>query len=169
MNLPLIDGRQPFILECNGRFSVITYDVNPPLFLNAAGEWHQPNCDGDTIHRLKSRQEAEAFVMERVAKNHKGAEMKTDDHEVIEVQVKTSVCVTLRLKRGDAESMLLEELCRVLDGVLDDAKRTGSMVSKDREIFVEYDIGPNWDMVPEDDCELTSSEVGLFPDECDDD
>jgi hypothetical protein len=93
--------------------------------------------------------------------------MKTS--EIVEVQVKTSVCVTLRLKRDDAESMLLEELCRVIDGVLDDAKQSGQMVSKDREIFVEYDIGPNWNMVPEDDCELTSSEVGLFPDELEED
>ena len=91
-----------------------------------------------------------------------------DDQEIIEVQVKTSVCVTLRMKRGDAESMLLEELCRVLDGVLADAKQTGQMVSRDREIFVGYDIGPNWNMVPEDDCELVSSEDGLFPNEQDD-
>ncbi len=71
IDLPLIDGRQPFILECNGLFSVITYDVHPPLFLYADGEWRRPEAGVDDLHRFKSREAAEAFVKECVVKEQK--------------------------------------------------------------------------------------------------
>jgi hypothetical protein len=63
-DLPLIDGRQPFILECNSRFCVIYDEIpGPRWFLNAAGEWDR-NDNGDTrLYQFKSRAEAEAFVV----------------------------------------------------------------------------------------------------------
>lgn len=64
INLPLIDGRQPFILECNRRFSIITYGWEPPMFLYADGKWRRPEPGVDDLHRFKSREAAEAFVME---------------------------------------------------------------------------------------------------------
>lgn len=64
IELPLIDGREPFILECNGRFCVM-FDAGrgPRLFLNAAGEWCRPSMDEDQIRRFKSRKEAETFAV----------------------------------------------------------------------------------------------------------
>lgn len=94
------------------------------------------------------------------------------DSETIEIQVKVPVCLTMRLKRGDAESMLKEELCRAVDACLLDATtRLGAelqCMEKDREIFVEYQLAQHWNLLPDDECELTLSEDGLFPDEDDD-
>lgn len=63
-DLPPIAGREPFILECNGRFCVM-HDKpgGGRLFLNAAGEWFRPDCGEDRILRFKRRAEAEAFVV----------------------------------------------------------------------------------------------------------
>ncbi len=69
IDLPLINGRQPFILECNRRFCVIYDEASGPrLFLYADGEWRRPEAGVDDIHRFKSREAAEAFVMKHGAR-----------------------------------------------------------------------------------------------------
>ena len=99
--------------------------------------------------------------------------------EPVEIQVKVPVCVTLRLDRDKAESMYLDQLCEIVDRVLSDVSARcsdkqfdstvgGSMVcDPDSGATVEYDIDRNWDHLPEDDCELTMTEEGLFPSRAD--
>ena len=96
--------------------------------------------------------------------------MPKADDEIVEVQVKVPVCLTLRLERGDAESMYKEELCRVVDAVLQDVAKRVDRVwdASDRKLCVGYDIGPHWDLLPDDECELMVTETGLFPNENDD-
>ena len=87
--------------------------------------------------------------------------------ERVEIQVKVSICVTLKLSREDAESMHKYELCEVIDCILE----ASSIQRKDfcaqtaslRQIPVDYEIVPYWNQLPEDDCELTLTEEGLFP------
>lgn len=106
-------------------------------------------------------------------------EKKWTDNDLVEVQVKVPVFVTLRMTREDAESMLLDELCDVIDCVLQDAKETLDDVENDhgaagvfrlcaqteslRGINAEWELSPHWDNLPDDECELTCTEDGLFP------
>lgn len=106
------------------------------------------------------------------------------DKDIIEVQVKVPVCLTLRLEREHAESMLKDELCDVVDCVLQDVKDTLAEIETDhgvngafrlqactealRDIPVEWEIAPHWDSLPDDECEITVTEDGLFPERSDD-
>ena len=93
--------------------------------------------------------------------------------EVYEIQVKVPVCVTLRLSKEDAESMYHDELCEVVDAVLEDMEKTmrtpGGLKLVDgktcagREVNVLTKLAPHWDHLPVDDCELTLTYDGLFP------
>lgn len=93
--------------------------------------------------------------------------------EVYEVQVKVPVCVTLRLSKEDAESMYYDELCEVVDAVLEDMEKTmrtpGGFKLVDgktcagRDVSVLSKLAPHWDRLPVDDCELTLTYDGLFP------
>ena len=93
--------------------------------------------------------------------------------EIYEIQVKVPVCVTLRLSKEDAESMYHDELCEVVDAVLEDMEQTmrtpGGLKALDGEtcgkrvVSVLSKITPHWDHLPVDDCELTLTYDGLFP------
>jgi len=93
--------------------------------------------------------------------------------EIYEIQVKVPVCVTLRLSKEDAESMYHDELCEVVDAVLEDMEQTmrtpGGLKAVDgetcagRAVSVLSKIAPHWDHLPVDDCELTLTYDGLFP------
>jgi len=93
--------------------------------------------------------------------------------EIYEIQVKVPVCVTLRLSKEDAESMYHDELCEVVDSVLDDMEQTmrtpGGLKAVDGETYagrvisVLFKVAPHWDHLPVDDCELTLTYDGLFP------
>jgi len=85
-----------------------------------------------------------------------------------EIQVKVPVCVTLLINHDEAESMYHDELCEVVDAVLNDAEQQSlkfhvGKTCAGREIQVMAKIAPHWDHVPVDECELTTTYDGLFP------
>ena len=87
--------------------------------------------------------------------------------EIYEIQVKVPVCVTLRLSREDAESMYRDELCEIVNAVLEDMEQTTRTVDcktcAGRVVSVLSKITPHWDHLPVDDCEMTLTYDGLFP------
>ena len=90
------------------------------------------------------------------------------EDEVMEFQVKVPVCVTLYLKRGDAEWMTKEDLASVVSAVLeaeatpDDKKLSGFADSG--TVSFEYQVNPSWDNLPPDECDLVyEDESGFFP------
>lgn len=107
------------------------------------------------------------------------SEPRWSDNDLVEVQVRVPVCVTLRMTREDAESMLKDELCDVVDCVLQDVKEILGEVENDsaaggvfrlcaqtealRPVNVEWEIAPHWDNLPDDECDLTYTEDGLYP------
>lgn len=87
-----------------------------------------------------------------------------------EIQVKVPVCVTLLISHSDAESMYHDELCEVVDCVLNDAEQASmkfhvATTVAGREINVMAKVAPHWDHVPIDECELTLTHEGLFPEQ----
>jgi len=94
-------------------------------------------------------------------------------NEIYEIQVKVPVCITLRLSQEDAESMYHDELCEVVDSVLEDMRQSmrtpGELKAVDGEtcagrvISVLCKIAPHWDHLPVEECELTMTYDGLFP------
>lgn len=106
-------------------------------------------------------------------------EKRWSDNDLVEIQVKVPVCLTLRMERADAESMLKDELCDVVDCVLNDAQETLARVDDDhagggvlrlaanteamRQVCVEWEFARHWDSLPDDECDITVTEDGLFP------
>jgi len=91
-----------------------------------------------------------------------------DEEQALLIQVKVPVCITLELSLEDAESMLLDELCDVVDCVLEEAsdgetRRLSTHTVARREIQVAWNLAPHWDNLPDDECELTLTHEGLFP------
>lgn len=90
------------------------------------------------------------------------------EDEVMEFQVKVPVCVTLLLKRGDAEWMTKEDLASVVSAVLEaeatpDDKKL-SAITDSGTVSFEYQVSPSWDNLPADECDLVyEDEGGLFP------
>ena len=88
--------------------------------------------------------------------------------EVLEFQVKVPVCVTLYLKRDDAEWMTKDDLAGVVAAVLEeegcDIEQQMTTVTDSRSISFQYTIRPSWDNLPPDECDLVyEDEGGLFP------
>jgi len=96
--------------------------------------------------------------------------MLRDKDGHVMIQVKVPVCITLNIKREDAESMHHHELREVCDCILQDvAEELGiqssfcAQTEAFRSVPCEYDLVAYWDQVPEDECELYMTEDGLFP------
>jgi len=84
------------------------------------------------------------------------------EDEVLEFQVKVPVCVTLYLKRDDAEWMTKEDLAGVVTAVLED--KDLSVVTDSGTVAIKYSVNPSWDNLPPDECDLVyEDEGGLFP------
>jgi len=89
--------------------------------------------------------------------------------EVLEFQVKVPVCVTLYIKREDAEWMTREDLAAVVEQVLEaEATPSDKQLTADTDsgpaVPVKYQVNPNWDNLPPDECDLVFEEDGgLFP------
>jgi hypothetical protein len=91
--------------------------------------------------------------------------------EPVEIQIKVPVCLTLRMSREAAEKLYHDDLCRIVDQVLEtiaekitsDSKMTPAIIDDETDFVISYALAPHWDHLPEDDCELTSTEEGLFP------
>lgn len=88
--------------------------------------------------------------------------------ELMEFQVRVPVCVTLYLKREDAEWMTREDLAAVVDEVLNaEATPSDKQLTADTDsgpVPVKYQVNPSWDMLPADECDLVyEDEEGFFP------
>jgi hypothetical protein len=88
--------------------------------------------------------------------------------EVLEFQVKVLVCVTLYLKRDDAEWMTKEDLAGVVTAVLEAEStledKDLSVVTDSGTVAIKYSVNPSWDNLPPDECDLVyEDEGGLFP------
>jgi hypothetical protein len=90
-------------------------------------------------------------------------------YELMLVQVRVPVCVTLYLKREDVEWMTREDLAAVVEEVLEaEATPSDKQLTADTDtgpaVPVKYQVNPSWDMLPADECDLVFEEdEGLFP------
>jgi len=96
--------------------------------------------------------------------------MPTDDgkNEWLEFQVVVPVCVTLRLRRYDAEWMCRDDLAQAAGAVLEEAasedEREVSPIIDCGPVPVKWKMAPYWDNLPEDECDLVfEEEADLFP------
>lgn len=85
------------------------------------------------------------------------------------VQVKVPVCVNLQLLEEDAKRMTQDELCGLVDGVIDQYNRENNIMESrisprgwKQAVTVRYEITRHWDDLPVDEMELMSVDVGLF-------
>lgn len=92
--------------------------------------------------------------------------------ETYEIQVKVPICVTLNIPKDDAESMYREELCELVDSVLEEIgdachlfTHIRAVTVSGRELKATYKAAPHWDHLPVDECELTCTMEGLFPEQ----
>jgi hypothetical protein len=97
----------------------------------------------------------------------KSSQVENQD-EVLEFQVKVPVCVTLYLKRDDAEWMTKEDLAGVVTAVLEAEStledKDLSVVTDSGTVAIKYSVNPSWDNLPPDECELVyEDEEGFFP------
>ena len=82
--------------------------------------------------------------------------------ETIEIQVKVPVCITLKMQMSEAEEMTKEQLCELVDVVLEDFSGRGHTYVPNG---IEARMAPHWDVLPPDECELTDTYEGLFEEE----
>lgn len=91
------------------------------------------------------------------------------EDELMEFQVKVPVCVTLHLKRGDAEWMTKEDLAYVVNAVLYRVQSTenelfSNLGTDNGFISFDFKVNPSWDNLPADECDLVyEDEEGFFP------
>ena len=92
----------------------------------------------------------------------------SSDEEVMEFQVKVPVCVTVYLKREDAEWMNKDDLAAVVNAVLEeegcDIDQEMTAATDSGSISFQYTIRPHWDNLPGDEVDLVyEDEEGFFP------
>ncbi len=97
-----------------------------------------------------------------------GFGMREEDGKTI-VQVKVPVCVNLQLLEEDAERMTQDELCGLVDGVIDQYNSENNIMESRlrprgwmQAVTVRYEITRHWDDLPVDEMELMSVDEGLF-------
>ena len=90
------------------------------------------------------------------------------ENDELEFQVKVPVCVTLYLKRTDAEWMYRDDLAEVAGAVLEAWATPTDMVlsamTSQGPVRFKYQVNPHWDDLPTDEVDLVfEDEADLFP------